>query len=407
MNSNELWSNRFAVFVQELQKYLRYIFNGHLLFVLIIGFGGLAYYYSNWVKTLDPSFPAAILLAVIIGLPLTNSPIYTLLKEPDMFFLLPVEKQLTAYFKKSIRLSFIFQNYILLMFLAAAMPLYAQVEQGSFRDFFWILALLMVVKYLNLRIKWSVLKEQEKTVQLMDLLVRYCLNAGLLYVTLSRAGVMYIAIILLLLIGIWLYFEKAAESKRLKWEVLIELENKRMLRFYRFANLFTDVPKLKEKVARRKWLDPLLSFIAYKHENTYMYLYMRTFLRSSDYLGLFIRLTVIAAFVMVSLTGIIPQLLGAGLFVYMTGFQLIQIHKQHEHVIWHELYPISDAVKNQEVQKLLLRVLVLQSAIFAAIGLLTSGIASCGAIIAVCFFVVLLIRSSYQKAIRLAQDKWE
>ena len=41
----------------------------------------------------------------------------------------------------------------------------------------------------------------------------------------------------------------------LKWDLLIAQEEKRMASFYRLANLFTDVPKLKDTVKRRKWLD--------------------------------------------------------------------------------------------------------------------------------------------------------
>lgn len=407
MNSNELWSSRFSLFVQELQKYLRYIFNGHLLFVLIIGLGGLAYYYSEWVKTLDQSFPAAIILAVIIAIPLTNSPIYTLLKEPDMFFLLPIEKQLKKYFNKSIHLSFVVQSYILLMFLAAAMPLYVAVEKGKFTDFFWILALLMVVKYMNLRIKWSILKYQDKSTHLWDSVVRYSINFVLLYVTFSKAGYVYILLLLLLIGAITLYFDRATQHKLLQWETLISLESKRMLTFYRFANLFTDVPKLKEKISRRKWLDPLLSIISYKHENTYMYLYMRTFIRSSDYLGLFVRLTIIGVLILCSLTSLLPQLLGAGLFVYITGFQLIVLRKQHENLIWHDLYPIVEEVKNKEVQTLLVRLLVLQTIIFAVIGVITNGVVSLGAILVVCFIIILVLRSYYTKVVRAAQDKWD
>lgn len=407
MNSNELWSSRFSLYVQELQKYLRYIFNGHLLFVLLIGLGGLAYYYSEWVKTLDSSFPAAIILAVVLAIPLTNSSIYTLLKEPDMFFLLPIEKQLDGYFKKAIRLSFVFQSYILLMVLAASMPLYVAVEKGAFSDFIWLFLLLLVVKYSNLLIKWSVLKYQDPSAHLYDSLVRFCLNVALVYVLLSRANILFIAVVFLLLIGLTIYFQSANKNKLLQWETLISLESKRMLTFYRFANLFTDVPKLKEKVARRKYLDPLLSLIAYKQESTFMYLYTRTFIRSSDYLGLFIRLTVIGILVLCSLTTLIPQLIGAGLFVYITGFQLIIMRKQHDNLMWHDLYPITEEVKNKTIQRLLIRVLLLQMLIFAVVGVITNGISSLVAIIVVSLIIIAMLRSYYAKVVKASQDKWD
>lgn len=407
MNSNGLWRERFSIFIQELQKYLRYVFNGHLLFVLIIGIGGLAYYYSEWVKTLDESFPAAYIMAFIIALPLTNSPIYTLLKEPDMFFLLPIEKRLKNYFQKARRLSFIVQSYILLMFLAAGMPLLAAVEKVSIQDFISIFAVLLVVKYINLRIKWAVLRFQEKSTHIIDGLIRFFVNYLLLFFMLSKASLIFSAITLIVLIALLFYYDKMTATKLLKWETLITLESKRMLAFYRFANMFTDVPKLKEKVSRRKWLDPILAFVSYRQENSYMFLYVRTFLRSSDYLGLYVRLTIIGIFVLLSLTSLIPQLIGAGLFVYITGFQLILVRKQHENIIWHDLYPIIKVEKNQAIQKLLGTILALQTIVFAFFGLFTNGLLSFGLIIVVGFIIMGLLRSYYMKIVRADQDKWD
>lgn len=407
MNSNELWRERFSLFLQELQKYLQYIFNGHLVFVLVIGLGGLAYYYSEWVKTLDSSFPAALILAVIIALPLTSSPVFTLLKEPDMFFLLPIEKKLKRYFTKGLRVSFIFQSYILLMFLAAGMPLYTAVENGAFSDFFWILAVLLVAKYINLQIKWSILRYQEKWVSVIDSLVRYCVNAVLIYVTLTQSSPVFTVVLVGILLMLMMYFQRATQHKLLKWEQLIALENKRMHSFYRFANMFTDVPNLKEKNKRRKWLDPLLSFVSYQQKNTYHYLYLRTFLRSSDYLGLYIRLTVIGIFILLSLTSLLPQLIGAGLFVYMTGFQLIMLRKQHEHIIWHDLYPLATTVKNDAIQQLLRNILLIQTAVFALVGLMTSGLTSFVGIIVVCLFIMLLIKKYYKKMLFALETHWD
>ena len=65
------------------------------------------------------------------------------------------------------------------------------------------------------------------------------------------------------------------EGKPLNWEYLISEEGKKMMLLYRIANMFIDVPALKERVSRRKWLDFILSIIGEKR--TYLYLYTRTF----------------------------------------------------------------------------------------------------------------------------------
>ncbi len=407
MNSHDLWKERFSLFIGELQKYLRYIFNGHLMFVLIIGLGGLGYYYSEWVKSLDGTFPAALLLSVILALPLTMSPIYTLLKAPDMFFLLPVEEKLKTYFRKALNFSWIFQCYILLMFLAAGMPLFAAVEGGTLSDFLFILLLLAVSKYINLRIKWAVLRYQEKRTHLFDAFIRYCLNGVMLFLAFSTAGYVYPVLVLAVSVALLLYYERAVSGQLLKWEMLIDAEGKRMMKFYRFANLFTDVPKLKERTARRKYLDPLLTLVRYHSSNTYMYLYARTFLRNGDFLGLYIRLLLIGSFVLISLDSIVPQAIGAGFFAYITGIQLISIKNQHENIIWLDLYPLNKDGIDRDVQKLLYGLLVLQIILFGTIAGITAGLASFAAAIAAGLAAILLIRSAYIKMMKKDAAKWD
>ncbi|MDI5790149.1 ABC transporter permease [Bacillus licheniformis] len=69
---------------------------------------------------------------------------------------------------------------------------------------------------------------------------------------------------------------------------------RRKQRFYRIANLFTDVPTL-ETGERRAYLDWMLRFIPYEQSRTFTYMYGRAFIRSNDYFGIVVRLTVILA----------------------------------------------------------------------------------------------------------------
>ena len=98
-----------------------------------------------------------------------------------------------------------------------------------------------------------------------------------------------------ILLGLYLYYKQQTKEKGLKWEYLIDQDERRMTSFYRLANLFTDVPKLKNRVKRRKWLDSLLVRIPFRQDQSFPFLFTRTFLRSGDYWGLFVRLTLIGA----------------------------------------------------------------------------------------------------------------
>ncbi|MFP3473061.1 ABC transporter permease, partial [Micrococcus sp. SIMBA_144] len=74
-----IWKKRVVEYNQELQKYLKYMFNDHLLFVLIFALGGAAFTYNQSVKPLDPTFPAPLIMALVLGLLLAWSPVYTFL----------------------------------------------------------------------------------------------------------------------------------------------------------------------------------------------------------------------------------------------------------------------------------------------------------------------------------------
>ena len=83
MNSKELWKERFRYFLKEIRTYGKYVFNDHLKFIFVFIIGAGAYYYQQWLQTLTPSFPAAVVMAVLFGLVLTAGSVQTLLKEAD------------------------------------------------------------------------------------------------------------------------------------------------------------------------------------------------------------------------------------------------------------------------------------------------------------------------------------
>ncbi|WP_199880743.1 ABC transporter permease [Bacillus massiliglaciei] len=367
MDIQLLWKERFIGFSKEIQRYLKYIFNGHFAFVLVLGLGGLAYYYSNWVKTLDSGFPAVPIAAFILTVVLTNSPVHTFLKEADTVFLLPLETKMGSYFQRSIFLSFILQGYILLFVFAAIMPMYAKVTGAGIGNFIFLLLAMLILKLFNLNNHWLALKFPESSAVTWDWLVRFVINLVALYFLLNEHTLLFAIIPVLLHPVLYAYYKSAVKGNSLKWERLIHLESKRMLAFYRVANLFTDVPKLRGKAARRKWLDWLLGFVPYRQASSYMYLYARTILRSNDYLGLLVRLSIIGSVVLYVVSNLWAVILVTLLFLYMTGIQLLPMWKVHELKIWVSLYPLPAVMRQQAVLKLIAYFLLAETVIFALV----------------------------------------
>lgn len=366
-DDKKLWKNRADKRVKDLSRYLRYIFNGHLVIVLFFLIGTAAFYYQAWLKTLSTGFPAEIIIAVLLGIFLTYSPVYNFLLEADQVFLIPLETKLKGYFFRSGIVSLVFQGYILLLVLAVLMPVYAHVSSTGFHSFLPFLVVLLVVKIWNLATSWRINYFVQLAVSRWDTVVRYFVNVTFTYLLFKQANLLVLLLILLVMAFYYRSFYVRTRKMGLKWDLLIEQEEKRMATFYRLANLFTDVPKLKDTVKRRKWLDLFIKRIAFSQEKTYFYLFSRTFLRSSDYLGLFIRLTVIGALALYFISFGLGQILLSILFLYLTGFQLIPLWNHHQNKLWVDLYPVAQEYKFAAIHYLLMVVLTIQAIVFALI----------------------------------------
>lgn len=366
-NENKLWRERAGRRGKDLGRYLRYIFNGHLVVVLLFLVGSGAYYYQNWVNHLSSRFPAEILIAVCLGLLITYSPIYTFLLEADQVFLLPIETKLHRYFLRSGVVSFAFEGYILLLAVAVFMPMYAHVSRRGFQDFFPFLIALFIIKMWNLITSWQIQYFVQPSVYFWDIVVRYFMNILFVFLLFKQAHLLILTAITVIMILYFRYFYVRTRNMGLKWDVLIRLEEKRMNSFYRLANLFTDVPNLKDPVRRRKWLDIFLKPVAFSQNQTYLFLLIRTFLRSGDYLGLFVRLSVIGSMALYFFTFGIGQTLLSLLFLYLTGFQLLPLWNHHQQKLWVNLYPVPSKYKSAAFFLLLLIILISQTTIFAFI----------------------------------------
>lgn len=182
--------------------------------------------------------------------------------------------------------------------------------------------ILLFIKAWNLAASWRIDYFVQSTVHRWDLTVRYFINATFTFLLFKQASLFMLLAIVVVCALYYRTFYVQTKNMGLKWDRLINQEEKRMASFYRLANMFTDVPKLRDTVKRRKWLDLFLNRISFSRENTYLYLFSRAFLRSSDYLGLFVRLTIIGALAIYFISFGMGQILLGILFLYLTGFQL-------------------------------------------------------------------------------------
>ncbi|MCU4768998.1 ABC transporter permease EcsB [Bacillus toyonensis] len=365
MNSTALWKERFRHFLKEVRTYSKYVFNDHLKFIFVFIIGAGAYYYQQWLQTLTPSFPTALVMAVLIGLVLTAGSIQTLLKEADLVYLLPVEEKLKPYFTKAFLFTFMIQLYIIAIVAAALAPLYFQQMKQTGAAYIWIVIAFVIVKAWNLFIAWEKSFLTDQNVQKADWFIRFILNGLFVYFLVERTSVLFIGGIVLFMVLYLAIMHQMVKGKPLKWEYLISEEGKKMMLLYRIANMFVDVPALKERVSRKKWLDFILSIIGEKR--TYLYLYTRTFLRSGNYFGLYVRLLALGGIILYFIPFLYGRFIVSLIFLYLIGYQLLTLWKHHRMKIWLDLYPVGGEEKKKDFLTLLSAILIIGSMIFTIV----------------------------------------
>ncbi|PEK07503.1 ABC transporter permease [Bacillus toyonensis] len=365
MNSTALWKERFRHFLKEVRTYSKYVFNDHLKFIFVFIIGAGAYYYQQWLQTLTPSFPTVLVMAVLIGLVLTAGSMQTLLKEADLVYLLPVEEKLKPYFTKAFLFTFMIQLYIIAIVAAALAPLYFQQMKQTGAAYIWIVIAFVIVKAWNLFIAWEKSFLTDQNVQKADWFIRFILNGLFVYFLVERTSVLFIGGIVLFMVLYLAIMHQMVKGKPLNWEYLISEEGKKMMLLYRIANMFVDVPALKERVSRKKWLDFILSIIGEKR--TYLYLYTRTFLRSGNYFGLYVRLLALGGVILYFIPFLYGRFIVSFIFLYLIGYQLLTLWKHHRMKIWLDLYPVKVDEKKKDFLTLLNAILIIGSVIFTVI----------------------------------------
>lgn len=162
-DSHAFYKKRLSMHIKELSRYMRYIFNGHIAFAILFFIAAIAYYYQAWLAQLPEDFPTAIIIGLAFGLLVSYSPVRTLLKEPDLVFLIAAEEKMRSYFRNSIIYSFVIQLYLILLIAAAFGPLYtASFPDREGNPYLLTIVILLFFKVANLFVNWWMYKIREK-----------------------------------------------------------------------------------------------------------------------------------------------------------------------------------------------------------------------------------------------------
>lgn len=395
-NLHDVWSRRLNKYTAEVQNYLKYIFTGHIAVVLLFALGAAGFAYSEWIQNIPKDFPGALVLAIIFGVLLAISPPSTLLKEADSVYFLPLESRLDEFLKPALKWSFFSQLYLPVLVFIVSLPMVNALYglPSSFLIGFPIL--LLLIKWWNVQTEFAFRRQGAGDSVWMDRLLRFLLVGLFVYFYVEEQLVIAIVVLFAIIFyGKWV--ARKAVGKPFAYEHFIGLEENRMLRFYQFANYFTDVPHLKGKIKARSWLNWVYRFIKPGPRNAHLFLVWRTFIRSDELFYLWVRLTVI---IMVG-GWFIPFQIGVALFAgalaFATVIQIWQGLTHTQHFRMDNLFPLTHFSRQQAVRKLIMAMQVLQSIAAAAVlvlmGEMITALLTFGVILIVSLLTVAVLKN--------------
>lgn len=400
-----LFNTRLKRHLKEMFKYLRLVFNDHFVFALLIMLGGLGLAYSNALKTLPrlPWWGAPTVIVVLIAI-LQLGSLATFLKDADVVFLMAKEGGMTDYLRYAKRYSLGLSAVVQVLGVFVLLP-FIQVTVGLSG----VAILVLTVTQLLLKDSWLEIDRLAKFRgfpgwQTNRFVWRLVIPTIILISGLY--GTEWLALVLAVLqAGLLRVQGRHTRTQPLNWWAAIKIENNRMMRIYRFFNLFTTVPMLKGEVKRRRYLDFLLTRIKKTHSNAYLYLYSRGLIRSGEFSGLYFRLTLIGMVLLYFVHGTWLPIALVALFIYLIGFQLIPFYWQFDDIVFTHLYPIDDRQKAASFKKILATLLTVTSGLMLIVVAVVNFNWSVIAITAIVEAIVVIGISGYYLPLRLRKNR--
>lgn len=361
-NLRDVWSSRFMHYIGEVQKYMQFIFTGHIAIVLVFLIGAGGYQYSEWLKVVQTDFPAEIIIALIVGILLAFSRPTTLLREPDQVYLLPLESKMSQYFSKALAWTYWSQVWIVAIVYVVCIPLLKAVTELTTIDIWTIFLLVIVLKYISVQGEFNYRYSERGNMVWVDRLIRAIVFAAAIYLGLHAQLLLAVVVTVISVIYI-IVFRKKSIGEPVPYEHFVKLEQNRMMSFYRFANYFTDVPHLHGSIRRRSWMDWLYKFVPYGKGNAQKYLVFRTFVRTDDHFYLWLRLTAISAIIAAFVDIPVVTWIASGALSFATTIQLKQALLSSGEFRMDMLYPLPDNARQLAVKQIVRLAMITQAII--------------------------------------------
>lgn len=342
MDVAQLARQRLQSWLAEAIYYWRLIGSSGLLFTVVVLLIVGMMYYEDLIEWIPEQTPVIFILSLIYTYLLTRTPQRTFLKEADLLFLTPVEEKMDRYFQVVFRYNVLLQSCGLFIVLFLLAPVYIDRMPEESHGLWTYYLVPLILKGWNLQSGWSVLKLHNDRLIRYHALLRGGFNFLFVYWLLAAGRFVFLPFFVLIIVLFYVYERRVNAQHAYNWLRLIELERHLQSRFYSFCNAFVDVPHLQSKVRKRRWLTWLSGWLPFDRSQAYRYVYTKTFFRANDYLGIYLRLSIIGALLVYLLDDPWSRWLIYLLFLFLAGTQLRALWRHHQQRFWTAVYPVAE-----------------------------------------------------------------
>jgi ABC-2 type transport system permease protein len=387
-----LWKRRRTDYLREALPYWRYVLSSGgaaMGFLFILSVQGYAFVLRALregaiADSLLPVYAAAAITAALLW-----NPVRTYMKSPDLLFMLPMEGKMQAYFQGARRFGMAasFGGTALLLFLY--WPLYEAAGYGSVRSYGAAAAITLAVKGLLYDGKWREGRFRYRTDRRLFQAVKAIAAFATCYVLLGGVEQL-LEYGIVLVWGLYAAAVKKPQTVPVHWEYLLQQEQRTAALHEKWFSFFVDLPHRQESYKPRIYLNGLLSLLSFRKSNAFLYLYWRTFLRSSMAV-LAIRMIIIEGV----LIALFPQSWTAvglyGIFGWLLALQLRSIRSAPAEPLFAAMSPLPAKAREasqRTVQRMstLIGVLLMAVPVFLVAPLLVAaGSMAVGAVVVFLF----------------------
>jgi ABC-2 type transport system permease protein len=361
----KLWFSRLGAFWKEAFQYGSYVVRSGFLAFLFASFILGIYAYNKILETLPVTFPYAWITTPVLLLALALNPIRTFVKEADAVFLMPAEKQLYGYFRKSWVYSFILQAIIVIVACLAVWPLYRHCLGDRKESLLLFLLFLILCKSVHLLNSWQegCLTYKRYRTQIQTL--RWCFTLAIVY-SLFVNGLLFALSILLISSLIMQFMFRRISHHTIHWDYLVKAEQKHLSAIYLFFSWFVDVPQRITSPKHRALWSKWTSLFAFTRTNTFLFLYTKTLLRSEVF-SILQRITLLGIVLLIVLPSSFAKLIVYGIVIYISSMQISALEQQHRYSFWLYLYPLDPEFRVNALAKIVFSLIAMQSIVLSLV----------------------------------------